>query len=157
MSQVKIWQNLTNRRNIDPHTKLKSPTKTGIIRKVFKLKFCKNASVLIHVAYNIRSPVAAQPLFLGLTYLGASKSLSPHTNVVEYFKSPCSYVIKFWLGKHMVFGELGSPNQGGPGKKGLGCLGETWFSTKRTGWVALWRLHWAVEKGTKPQPCCQLE
>jgi len=57
----------------------------------------------------------------------------------------------------MVFGELGSPNQGGPGKKGLGCLGETWFSTKRTGWVALWRLHWAVEKGTKPQPCCQLE
>jgi hypothetical protein len=35
---------------------------------------------------------------------------------------------------------LGKYNQSGPGKKGLGCLGETWFFTKRTGWDAPWRL-----------------
>jgi len=53
--------------------------------------------------------------------------------------------------------ELGSANQGGLGKRGLGCLGETWFSTKRMGWVALWTLGWAVEKGTKAQPSCHLK
>jgi len=36
--------------------------------EIFKLKLCKSGNVLlIHVAYNIRSLVAAQPLFLGLT------------------------------------------------------------------------------------------
>ncbi len=38
--------------------------------------------------------------------------------------------------------ELGSPNQGGPGKRALGCPV---------------RLGWAAEKGTKPQPSCHLE
>jgi hypothetical protein len=39
----------------------------------------------------------------------------------------------------------------------LGCSGETWFSTKRSNWVALWIVGWAAEKGTKPQPSCHLE
>jgi hypothetical protein len=112
-------QNLTNRKNVDPHTKRIHPQLHT--HKIFKSKFCKSGSVLIHVAYNIRSLVAAQPLFIGLTYLGASKSLSPHTNLVEYFKSPCSYVIKFWLGKHVVLGEL-EPKTYPPRTKGLEIL-----------------------------------
>jgi hypothetical protein len=52
---------------------------------------------------------------------------------------------------------VGKSNQGGPGKKGLGCLGESWFSAKRTGWVAPWRLGLGAEKGTKPQPSCLLD
>jgi hypothetical protein len=52
---------------------------------------------------------------------------------------------------------VGKSNQGGPGKKGLGCLGETWFSAKRTGWVAPWRLGLGAEKGTKPQPSYLLD
>ncbi len=36
--------------------------------EVFKLKLSKSGNVLlIHVEYNIRSPVAAQPMFLELT------------------------------------------------------------------------------------------
>jgi hypothetical protein len=81
-------QNLSNRKNID------HPQKPDHTQEIFKLKFCKSGSVLIHVAYNIRSLVAAQPLFLGLTYVGASKSLSPRTNLLPYFKSPCSYVAR---------------------------------------------------------------
>jgi hypothetical protein len=90
-------------------------------QEIFKYEFCKSGSVLIHVAYNIRSLVAAQPLFLGLTYFGASKSISCHTNLVEYFKSPCYYVIKFGLGKHMIFGEL-EPKTYPPRTKGLEIL-----------------------------------
>jgi len=45
---------------------------------------------------------------------------------------------------------LGKSNQGGPGKKGLGCLGETWFSAKKTGWVAPGDLVWERRRGQSP-------
>ncbi len=63
----KIWQNFTNRKNFDTLTKLRSLMKTGIFKlEIFKLKLCKSGNVLfIHVADNIRSPVAAQPSSLG--------------------------------------------------------------------------------------------
>ncbi len=52
---------------------------------------------------------------------------------------------------------LGKSNPGGPGKKGLACHGETWFSANRTAWVAPWRLGLGAEEGAKPQPSCLLD
>jgi len=62
-----IWQNFTNRKNFDTHKTEISHENRDHTLEIFKLKLCKSGNVLfIHVADNIRSPVAAQPVFLGL-------------------------------------------------------------------------------------------
>jgi len=107
------------------------PWKQGSYTKIFKLKLCKSGNVLlIHVAYNIRSLVAAQPVFLGLTQLGLPSPFllmatwlsisSPFVRLLSNFGPKfLGKRAKFWLGnKHMVFGEL-EPKTYPPRTKGL--------------------------------------